>query len=282
MAWGETFTAVQQGTIDGLEIPIAVIDSSKYNEVTKFLSLTNHTYSMIALMISKKSMDKLPADLQSVVREAGRTAVGAQRPVATGLIESGLGEPRAQAHVGQQAVLFGQLLHVDLDFRGRGKAARPVGVGREAERIDGGGHIHMRAGVGVVPPGAAQAGLLFDNHEVVHARALQADGHAQPGHASAQDHDLMLRMGGRSSGGQRPQGKTRHTIHGGIGTRQGAGVNWQRWNVAFYSVPAGTTRVSVRFADCFASGGGVTGLDNCDRGAMCRDVMGDMGHCVAL
>jgi len=79
MAWGETFTAVQQGTIDGLEIPIAVIDSSKYNEVTKFLSLTNHTYSMIALMISKKSMDKLPPDLQSVVREAGRTAVGAQR-----------------------------------------------------------------------------------------------------------------------------------------------------------------------------------------------------------
>ncbi len=36
------------------------------------------------------------------------------------------------------------------------------------------------------------------------------------------------------------------------------------------------------WADCFASGGGVTGLDNCDRGAMCRDVMGDMGHCVAL
>ncbi len=82
MAWGETFTAVQQGTIDGLEIPIAVIDSSKYNEVTKFLSLTNHTYSMIALMISKKSLDKLPPDLQAVVREAGRTAVGAQRQAA--------------------------------------------------------------------------------------------------------------------------------------------------------------------------------------------------------
>lgn len=82
MAWGETFTAVQQGTIDGLEIPIAVIDSSKYNEVTKFLSLTNHTYSMIALLISKKSLDKLPKDLQEVVREAGRTAVGAQRQAA--------------------------------------------------------------------------------------------------------------------------------------------------------------------------------------------------------
>ena len=82
MAWGETFTAVQQGTIDGLEIPIAVIDSSKYNEVTKFLSLTNHTYSMIGLLISKKSLDKLPPDLQAAVREAGRTAVGAQRQAA--------------------------------------------------------------------------------------------------------------------------------------------------------------------------------------------------------
>ena len=79
MAWGETFTAVQQGTIDGLEIPIAVIDSSKYNEVTKYLSLTNHTYSMIALLMSKKSFDKLPPDLKSVVREAGKTALGAQR-----------------------------------------------------------------------------------------------------------------------------------------------------------------------------------------------------------
>ncbi len=43
MAWGEVFTAVQQGTIDGLEIPVAVIDSSKMYEVTKFLSMTNHT-----------------------------------------------------------------------------------------------------------------------------------------------------------------------------------------------------------------------------------------------
>ncbi len=74
MAWGETFTAVQQGTIDGLEIPIAVIDSSKYYEVTKYLSLTNHTYSMIALLMSKKSYDKLPADLQKAVRaRAGKT-----------------------------------------------------------------------------------------------------------------------------------------------------------------------------------------------------------------
>ncbi|MCM5571037.1 TRAP transporter substrate-binding protein [Burkholderiaceae bacterium FT117] len=79
MAWGETFTAVQQGTIDGLEIPIAVINANKYNEVTKYLSLTNHTYSAIGLLVSKRSFDKLPDDLKKIVREAGTAATAAQR-----------------------------------------------------------------------------------------------------------------------------------------------------------------------------------------------------------
>lgn len=79
MAWGETFTAVQQGTIDGLEIPAATIDSSKFNEVTKFLSVTNHTYSMTALLMSKKAYEKLPDNLKAAVREAGVAATKAQR-----------------------------------------------------------------------------------------------------------------------------------------------------------------------------------------------------------
>jgi TRAP-type transport system periplasmic protein len=82
MAWGETFTAVQQGTIDGLEIPIAVIDANKYFEVTKYLSLTNHTYSVIELMMSKRAFDKLPANLKKAVRDAAATATAEQRKVA--------------------------------------------------------------------------------------------------------------------------------------------------------------------------------------------------------
>ena len=79
MAWGETYTAVQQGTVDGLELPVGPTDSLKANEIAKFMSLTNHTYSMIALLMSKKSFDKLPADLKDIVREAGKSAVGPQR-----------------------------------------------------------------------------------------------------------------------------------------------------------------------------------------------------------
>lgn len=79
MAWGETFTAVQQGAVDGLEIPAAVIDANKYNEVTKYLSLTNHIYSMIGLLASKRSLDRLPADLKTAVRDAAKIATAKQR-----------------------------------------------------------------------------------------------------------------------------------------------------------------------------------------------------------
>lgn len=82
MAWGETFTAVQQGTIDGLEIPLAVIDQNKYFEVAKYLSLTNHTYSANALLISKRLFDRLPPDLQKAVVDSGTAATAKQRTAA--------------------------------------------------------------------------------------------------------------------------------------------------------------------------------------------------------
>ncbi len=79
MAWGETFTAVQQGAIDGLEIPLGIIDQNKYYEVTKYLSLTGHIYSMIGLLIAKRSLDRLPAELKTAVTEAGAEATKIQR-----------------------------------------------------------------------------------------------------------------------------------------------------------------------------------------------------------
>jgi tripartite ATP-independent transporter DctP family solute receptor len=79
MAWGETFTAVQQGAIDGLEIPLAVIEQNKYFEVTKYLSLTSHTYSAIPLLMAKRTFDRLPEDLKKAVLESAAAATKAQR-----------------------------------------------------------------------------------------------------------------------------------------------------------------------------------------------------------
>lgn len=79
MAWGEVFPAVQQGALDGLEIPIMIIDATKYYEVTKYLSLTNHTYSAILLLMSKKTFDGLTEEQQSAVREAAVKTCDTQR-----------------------------------------------------------------------------------------------------------------------------------------------------------------------------------------------------------
>ena len=79
MAWGETFTALQQGTIDGIEMPIAFVLSGKFYEVTKYLSLTNHIYNVVALTVSKRAFDRLPADLREMVVKAGAEATSAQR-----------------------------------------------------------------------------------------------------------------------------------------------------------------------------------------------------------
>lgn len=79
MAWGEVFTAVQQGALDGLEIPSAIIDSAKMYEVTKFMSLTRHTYSVIHLMVSKKVFDRMSPELQAAMVKAGKSATIEQR-----------------------------------------------------------------------------------------------------------------------------------------------------------------------------------------------------------
>ena len=79
MAWGETFTAVQQGTIDGLEIPSAVINSNNFNEVAQYMSLTRHTYSANILLISKRTFDRLPEDIQAAVLESAEEALEVQR-----------------------------------------------------------------------------------------------------------------------------------------------------------------------------------------------------------
>lgn len=81
MAWGEVFTAVQQGAVDGLEIPLTVMASNKYNEVTKYLSLTGHAYNAIALLVSQRFIDGLSKEEQEIVRKAAKQAIARQREI---------------------------------------------------------------------------------------------------------------------------------------------------------------------------------------------------------
>ena len=79
MALGELFTALQQHTVDGQENPLAIINTSKFYEVQKYLSITGHFYAPAPLLIGKKFFDGLPADIQKAVKEAAIEARGYER-----------------------------------------------------------------------------------------------------------------------------------------------------------------------------------------------------------
>lgn len=81
MSWGETTTALQQGAVDGLDLPIGVMDSLKISDFVKFLSLTGHTYSGAALGISKRRFDRLVEAHKEAILQAAATAAAEQRKV---------------------------------------------------------------------------------------------------------------------------------------------------------------------------------------------------------
>ena len=70
MALGELFTALQQGAVDGQENPLAIINTSKFYEVQKYLSITEHFYAPAPLLMSKSFYDRLDAETQKAVKDA--------------------------------------------------------------------------------------------------------------------------------------------------------------------------------------------------------------------
>lgn len=79
MAWGEIFTALQQGTVDGQENPLAIIESAKVYEVQKYISLTGAFYSPCVLMMNEAKFNSLTADQQKAFTEAADEAKDWQR-----------------------------------------------------------------------------------------------------------------------------------------------------------------------------------------------------------
>lgn len=70
IAFTELYSALQQGTVDAAESPLALMYAQKYQEVQKYLTLSGHLYSPWPVIVNQKFFDGLPADLQQVVQEA--------------------------------------------------------------------------------------------------------------------------------------------------------------------------------------------------------------------
>ena len=81
MNWSETYTALQQGTVDGQENPLPAIDAASVQEVQKYVSLWNANYDCLFFCINQDIYDNLTPEQQAVVDECGKLAVQYEREI---------------------------------------------------------------------------------------------------------------------------------------------------------------------------------------------------------
>lgn len=67
MNFGEVYSALQQGVIDGQENPLAIITSQRFYEVQKYLSTTGHVFAVYMPVVSKPFFDSLSAEHQQLI-----------------------------------------------------------------------------------------------------------------------------------------------------------------------------------------------------------------------
>lgn len=79
----EVYTSLQTKVVDGQENPYAVIETTKFYEVQKYLSVTNHMWDGYWLLANGDALKALPNDIQEIVkRNAAKYAVMQRRDVA--------------------------------------------------------------------------------------------------------------------------------------------------------------------------------------------------------
>jgi tripartite ATP-independent transporter DctP family solute receptor len=79
MEFGQVYSGLQTGVIDGAENNWPSYESTRHFEVAKFYSLNEHSMSPEVLVMSKKAWDALPPADQAIVRQAAKESVAVMR-----------------------------------------------------------------------------------------------------------------------------------------------------------------------------------------------------------
>lgn len=74
MALGDVYTALQQGTIDGLENPLPVIYNGKFHEVAKYLTLDGHVKNFTTWVMGADFFNTLTPEQQQILLETADEA----------------------------------------------------------------------------------------------------------------------------------------------------------------------------------------------------------------
>ena len=79
MNWSETYTALQQNTVEGQENPLPAIDAASVQEVQPYCSMWDAIYDCLFFCINQDLYDTLTPEQQAVVDECGQKAVEYER-----------------------------------------------------------------------------------------------------------------------------------------------------------------------------------------------------------
>ncbi|CAN5754894.1 TRAP transporter substrate-binding protein [soil metagenome] len=79
MAFGELYSAMESGAIDGMETTLVTFENGKFFEVQKNIALTRHVYDPLILIFSRPVWDKMSPEQRKIVSEAATDATRAQR-----------------------------------------------------------------------------------------------------------------------------------------------------------------------------------------------------------
>jgi tripartite ATP-independent transporter DctP family solute receptor len=90
MPFPELYTALEQKIVDAQENPFSVIESSKFYEVQKFLTVTHHIYNPQSVLVSKKKWDTLSNDEKEILTSTLIEATKWQRENSRKLAEDSL------------------------------------------------------------------------------------------------------------------------------------------------------------------------------------------------
>ncbi len=79
ISYGEVYTALTQGTIDGVDHGIGVFLDAKFYEAAKYITMTNHVYGTADVITSQTFLDSLPEDIKPIFLEGVKQMAEKQR-----------------------------------------------------------------------------------------------------------------------------------------------------------------------------------------------------------
>ena len=78
MPYGEVYSAIETGVVDGAENNFPSYDTAKHSEVAKFYTLDEHLIVPEVLVISKMVWDSISAEDQAIIKAAAKESVAKQ------------------------------------------------------------------------------------------------------------------------------------------------------------------------------------------------------------